>query len=215
MKTLQIAPMLCVLMLVACQRDDPGDTPAPVTATTPVAASTGVAPADASVPPATAPAGAADPADAEETGMATLSGFGDLVLGSSETEARVAWGGELQGLADVQQDCHYLTPKWVKRPADLAFMMEGGKFVRYDVGTDTQTAPGGGRVGMSNEELQALYSGELQSSPHKYVPEGQVLSVGKGAPGDGRLVFEIGADGKVSAWRVGLTPQVDYVEGCS
>lgn len=215
MKTHQIVPLLCVLVLVACQRDDPGDPPAPVTATTPAAASTGVAAADASVPPATVPAGGAGQAASKEAEMATLSGFGDLVLGSSETEARAAWGGELKGLADAQQDCHYLTPKWVKRPADLAFMMEGGQFVRYDVGTDKQLAPGGGRVGMSSEALQALYSGKLQSSPHKYVPEGQVLSVGEGVPGDGKLVFEIGADGKVSAWRVGVTPQVDYVEGCS
>jgi len=32
----------------------------------------------------------------------------------------------------------------------------------------------------------------------------------------GALVnFEINGDGNVTAWRVGKTPQVDYVEGCS
>ncbi|TQC57293.1 lectin, partial [Pantoea dispersa] len=30
----------------------------------------------------------------------------------------------------------------------------------------------------------------------------------------GVLVFETDAAGKVVAWRVGLPPQVDYVEGC-
>jgi hypothetical protein len=32
---------------------------------------------------------------------------------------------------------------------------------------------------------------------------------------DATLVFEIDADGRVTAWRAGLPPQVDYVEGCS
>jgi hypothetical protein len=30
-----------------------------------------------------------------------------------------------------------------------------------------------------------------------------------------KLVFETDAAGKATAWRVGLSPQVDYVEGCS
>ncbi|KRG69578.1 hypothetical protein [Pseudoxanthomonas dokdonensis] len=215
MKTLPFACMLSVLTLVACQRDDPGDPPAPVDASTPAVADAGAATPAQTQTAATATSDKDDPAAAEDAEMATLAGFGDLVLGSSEADARAAWGGELKGPADNPQDCHYLTPAWVKRPADLAFMMEAGKFVRYDVGSDRQVAPGGGRVGMSGDELQALYSGKLQSSPHKYVPEGKVLSIGAGVPGDGKLVFEAGADGKVSAWRVGLAPQVDYVEGCS
>ncbi|HWI23748.1 MAG TPA: lectin, partial [Lysobacter sp.] len=33
--------------------------------------------------------------------------------------------------------------------------------------------------------------------------------------GKGVLVFETDAAGKVTAWRAGVPPQVDYVEGCS
>lgn len=30
-----------------------------------------------------------------------------------------------------------------------------------------------------------------------------------------RLVFEVDAADNVTSWRVGLSPQVEYVEGCS
>ena len=33
--------------------------------------------------------------------------------------------------------------------------------------------------------------------------------------GEGVLVFETDASGRVTEWRAGLPPQVDYVEGCS
>jgi len=94
-------------------------------------------------------------------------------------------------------------------------MMEDGRFVRYDVGTDKETAPGGGKVGMSVEELQKLYGGALKASPHKYTQGGQYLSMDAGDVAPTRLVFEVDAAGKVTSWRVGLSPQVEYVEGCS
>ncbi len=65
---------------------------------------------------------------------------------------------------------------------------------------------------MTEDQLRALYGARLQGSPHKDVEGGKYLSVE--APGGAKLVFETGADGKVSSWRVGLPPQVDYVEGC-
>ena len=147
--------------------------------------------------------------------QASFAGYGDMKLGSSVDEAKAAWGGELNGTPSEGSTCHYLTPKWVKTPSDLAFMAEDGRFVRYDVGTDKEAAPGGGKVGMTVEELQKLYSNALQSSPHKYVEGGQYLSVAASGVAPSKLVFETDAAGKVTAWRVGLTPQVDYVEGCS
>ena len=68
---------------------------------------------------------------------------------------------------------------------------------------------------MDEAELQKLYHGALQSMPHKYVEGGHTLSVAASGVSPARLVFETGADGKATAWRIGLPPQVDYVEGCS
>jgi hypothetical protein len=147
--------------------------------------------------------------------QASFLGYGDMKLGSTVEEAKAAWGGELNGAPGEGTTCHYLTPVWVSRPADFAFMMEEGKFVRYDVGTDKEIAPGGGKVGMTVEELQKIYGGALQSTPHKYVEGGQYLSIDASGVAPTKLVFEVQPDGNVSAWRVGLLPQADYVEGCS
>src|SRR3546814_3430325 len=105
--------------------------------------------------------------------------------------------------------------QWVEIPSDFAFMFENGKFVRYDVGTGREIAPGGGKVGMSVDEIRSLYAGRVEETPHKYVEGGKYLGVEDISGGKGKLVFATDGDGKVTSWRVGVQPQVDYVEGCS
>ena len=199
--------VMAVTLLSACQRD-----PAAAPATEPQTTATATPMAEA---PAPTPAADDTAAPAGPVSQASFLGYGDMKLGSSVEEARAAWGGELNGAPMEGTTCHYLWPKWITRPADFAFMMEDGRFVRYDVGTDKETAPGGGKVGMSVEELQKLYGGALKASPHKYTQGGQYLSMDAGDVAPTRLVVEVDAAGKVTSWRVGLSPQVEYVEGCS
>ena len=206
--SLLLVVALVTTSLVACKPAAPAAGEAPV--------ATAELPAEATsvpAPEATAPA-TAETLPANE-GQAGFAGYGDMKLGSTVDEARTAWGGELNGAPMEGTTCHYLWPKWITRPADFAFMMEDGRFVRYDVGTDKETAPGGGKVGMSVEELQKLYGGALKGAPHKYTQGGQYLSMDAGDVAPTRLVFEVDAAGKVTSWRVGLSPQVEYVEGCS
>ena len=199
--------VMAVTLLSACQRD-----PAAAPATEPQTTATATPMAEA---PAPTPAADDTAAPAGPVSQASFLGYGDMKLGSTIDEARAAWGGELNGAPMEGTTCHYLWPKWITRPADFAFMMEDGRFVRYDVGTDKETAPGGGKVGMSVEELQKLYGGALKGAPHKYTQGGQYLSMDAGDVAPTRLVFEVDAAGKVTSWRVGLSPQVEYVEGCS
>lgn len=199
--------VMAVTLLSACQRD-----PAAAPATEPQTTATATPMAEA---PAPTPAADDTAAPAGPVSQASFLGYGDMKLGGTVDEARAAWGGELNGAPMEGTTCHYLWPKWITRPADFAFMMEDGRFVRYDVGTDKETAPGGGKVGMSVEELQKLYGGALKASPHKYTQGGQYLSMDAGDVAPTRLVFEVDAAGKVTSWRVGLSPQVEYVEGCS
>lgn len=199
--------VMAVTLLSACQRD-----PAAAPATEPQTTATATPMAEA---PAPTPAADDTAAPAGPVSQASFLGYGDMKLGSTVEEARAAWGGELNGAPMEGTTCHYLWPKWITRPADFAFMMEDGRFVRYDVGTDKETAPGGGKVGMSVEELQKLYGGALKGAPHKYMQGGQYLSMDAGDVAPTRLVFEVDAADKVTSWRVGLSPQVEYVEGCS
>ena len=139
-------------------------------------------------------------------GPARFDGYGDLRFGMDEAAARAAWGGVLDG--DAGDGCHYLAPEGAP-----AFMFDGGKFVRYDVRSDDATAPGGGKRGMAADDIGALYPGRVQVQPHKYT-DGRYLRI-EDPDGEGVLVFETDASGRVTAWRAGLQPQVDYVEGCS
>lgn len=200
--------VMVVTLLSACKREE---TALPATAE-PQTTATSTPMAEA---PAPTPAVDDTAAPAGPVTQASFLGYGDMKLGSTVDEARAAWGGELNGAPMEGTTCHYLWPKWITRPADFAFMMEEGKFVRYDVGTDKETAPGGGKVGMGIDELQKLYGGALKASPHKYTQGGQYLAMDAGDVAPTRLVFEADASGKVTSWRVGLSPQVDYVEGCS
>ncbi|MEH6422493.1 hypothetical protein [Pseudomonas sp. CGJS7] len=164
------------------------------------------------VPPATAPV--SNPPPAASDALARFDGYGDMRFGMNEAQAKQAWGGELKGQAASDGGCYYLRPIWVTQPRDFAFMFEAGKLVRLDVGNDKETAPGGGKRGMSAEDIGKLYPGRVETQPHKYVEGAKTLRVTDSGGGSGVLVFETDAAGKVTAWRVGVPPQVDYVEGC-
>ena len=200
--------LAAALSLGACNADrsaTPAAEPA-AAATTPAP----MQPADATGPsPTPAPPEVPPPG----SGLARYDGYGDMRFGMTEDEARKAWGGALDG--EPGEGCHYLNPAWEKAPSYFAFMFEGGRFVRYDVGNDQEIAPGGGRRGMTEAEIDAAYPGRVQKSAHKYVDGGKYLRVEADDGSKGVLVFETDAAGKVGEWHAGLAPQVDYIEGCS
>lgn len=109
--------------------------------------------------------------------------------------------------------CLYLQVPAVGRQA-LSLMVEDGRFVRYDVIGAGVLAPGGGAVGMTRAQLQMLYPDQTTVSPNKYLQGALDLRVSPPSGQAHGLVFVIGADGFVQRWRLGLVPQVDYVEGC-
>lgn len=187
--------LLLALGLTACNREQPAGQ-----------AQTPAAPAVAARPASNALA---------VTGSARIDGYGDMRWGMTADEAKKAWGGELDGKPGADEICYYLTPKWVKTPAEFGFMIESDKLVRYDVGNDKEVAPGGGKRGMSADEIRKLYAGRVRETPHKYVKGGTYLRIKTNDDSGGILLFETDADGKVTSWRVGQAPQVDYVEGCS
>lgn len=157
--------------------------------------------------PAAAASAPVDPLQA-----ASYSGYGDLHFGLSEADFRKNWGDLKGGSAAAGSTCKVLYPIWVKQmPPDIGFMFEDDKFVRYDVRTAREAAPGGGKVGMTAEQIATLYP-SAQKQPQKY----DAAAVDMRVSGDNgaALLFEVDKSGKVSAWRVGLPPQIDYVEGC-
>ncbi|MEJ7746631.1 MAG: lectin [Luteimonas sp.] len=170
------------------------------------------------VPPATTPP-VSDPVEPvapsiADGGDARFDGYGDMRFGMSAEEAKKAWGGELNGAPGAGEVCYFLAPKWATTPGEFAFMIENDKFVRYSTESSKFVAPGGGKVGMTADEIKQLYSGRVEEQPHKYEDGGKYLRI-KDPTGNGVVLFETNAAGKVDEWRVGVPPQVDYVEGCS
>lgn len=216
MRLVPVLPVLAALLLGACegrrQAADPGPGPAaqaPATQTP-----TAQAPTETPRPGPVGPGAAVLPADAPGVG---LQGYAGAHWGDSPEAVRKAWAGVLGDAPPAEPGaCHYLVPQPLGPEGyRIAFMIEGDRLVRIDVRDPAIVAPGGGRQGMAGDEVRALYQGRVEEQPHKYDPDGRVLRVTgpDGAPA--ALVFELGADGRVDAWRVGVPPQVDYVEGCS
>ncbi len=205
MKRYLILAAAVALALSACKQETTVE--APMAAADPAPAT----------PPVTEPVVPAEPAVVvAPASQASFTGYGDMKLGSTLEQAKTAWAGELQESKPAEgSTCHYLMPKWVSKASEFGFMVEEGKFVRYDVGTDKEIAPGGGKVGMVVEQLMLLYDGSLQSAPDKYVEGGKVLTIAAPDGSPAKLVFQVDGVGSVTGWRVGLPPQVDYVEGCS
>ena len=170
------------------------------------------------VPPATASDEALGSlrVDAPAEGTITFAGFGPAAFGANDEAVRQAWGGDLgDGQPSEPGGCYYLIPQPVGTAGyRTAFMVEGDRFARIDVRDASVTAPGGAKVGMTADDVRALYP-KVEAQPHKYDPAGQVLRVADPAGGKGVLVLELDKDGRVDEWRVGVPPQVDYVEGCS
>lgn len=208
MRTSILIPALISIVLAGCGDRTP---PAPVAPESDTSAKT-----DAPAPPAAASAQApgADVGMLPAADTITFAGFGPAAFGTDEEGVRMAWGKELEGAPGEPGGCYVLVPAPRGQPPfRFGFVLEGDKFARIDVRTDAISAPGGGKLGMSADEIVRLYPG-AQTMPHKYVEGARTLRAKDPAGGNAALVFETDAKGIVVAWRIGVPPQIDYVEGC-
>ncbi|MFN2567616.1 MAG: hypothetical protein ABR499_21690 [Gemmatimonadaceae bacterium] len=161
---------------------------------------TGAASGAASTPPAS-------PA----TWTVTETGWGPVRAGMSVADARAALGGELPEPAN--RECDHVRPRGA--PSGVLLMVVGGQLARMEVSDTAVATAAGARVGHTEEQIKALYPGRVQTRPHKYV-DGHYLVVRRGAGADSvyRLVFE--TDGhRVTRFRGGRFPEVEWIEGCS
>ena len=215
----RLAFLLPALVLAACQ---PAAPPVPA-AHSPASTDTALAPPSTVGAPA-APTTAAAPADGivDANGYdpreINFGGFRSARFNDDAAAVQRAWGQRMAPVPAPESPdaCHYLlTQPRAPKGFGLAFMMEGGKFVRVDVDGRDIVAPGGLRVGQSAADVLAAFPAQVSEQPHKYVEDGKVLVVAPADGGEARLVFETDAKGIVTSWRIGLEPQVHYVEGCS
>jgi hypothetical protein len=124
---------------------------------------------------------------------------------------------DLQGMVDnlgTLGECVYASPAANVASGfsrkDLLVMLVDGVVARVDVIGPSVATSAGAHVGDSEARIQELYPA-ARAEPHKYT-DGKYLVVD--AADGRRLVFE--TDGmKVTRYRSGAVPAVDWVEGCS
>lgn len=162
-----------------------------------------------------------------------LEGFGAAKFGSNEESVRMSWGRPLNASKPaVGATCYYLYSDTVsldssnldskpKRHQGIAFMLEDGEFVRYDIDDPKWVAPGSIVVGDTMATVMQAHAGHVENQPHKYIDGAHTLIVtpvqtrSESTPSSARLIFETDANNIVINWRIGVEPQVYYVEGCS
>ncbi len=156
------------------------------------------------------------PMDMNNPDVINFQGFGLAKFGDNEEAVRMSWGQALNASKPVEgSTCLYLNPEVMPgAKRGIGFMFEEAKFVRYDVDDASQIAPGNFKVGDAAADIKTAFAGRIEEAPHKYIAKGFTLTVTPEDKSAARLIFEIGEDGKVTNWRVGVPPQVLYVEGC-
>ncbi|WP_373526889.1 hypothetical protein [Nostoc sp.] len=144
----------------------------------------------------------------------SINGVGSVQVGMTVYQAAKAAGTRLVGDAP-NNSCYYVKPQ--NKPKNLLFMVTEGRISRVDVRQNTQiTTLKGAKIGDTEARIKSLYPGQIQVTPHKYVEGGHYLTfIPKDrADQNYRVVFE--TDGKrVTQFRSGKLPEVEYVEGCS
>jgi len=142
--------------------------------------------------------------------LVSARGIGPVAAGM-----RFATAAPLLGVpasVDTGSDaCAYVRP--AQGPAGVSLMVHGGEVARVQVDSGDVRTTEGARIGDSEARIDSLYHGRVTSSPHKYT-SGHYLTVKPvGAEVPYRLVFE--TDGaRVTRYRAGRLPEVEWVEGC-
>lgn len=161
---------------------------------------------DSQTPGSSGPSSDATPATNATIG---LSGHGGVAFGMDLAQANAALGEPLDAPAT---GCALVAPASAGASPSFQWMVVDGVLVRIDALTDAAIADGGGRIGMTSDELRTRYPDAVDEGPQKYDPEGRVWTVG--AADATHFVFELDASGHVATWRVGRAPEVDWVERC-
>jgi len=140
-------------------------------------------------------------------------GLGQLQVGMTLTEAVNM--GLVNERPDMKPACDFVFPAvGAGIPFGVNVMVVKGKIARIDVDTGTVTTEDGVKIGDTEDRVKSVYGDELQIQPHKYIEGGHYMTVkGDSASAGKAIVFE--TDGKrVTMFRAGRIPEVEWVEGC-
>jgi hypothetical protein len=137
-------------------------------------------------------------------------GIGPLRVGVTLAEVTRALG---EPLSVANEECDHVNP--TKTPEGVLLMVIEDTLVRVQIDSAGIRTVEGAQVGDSESRILELYGAQARIEPHKYTyPDGRYVVVTP--PGDTvhRIIFET-FKGRVTKYRSGRLPAVQYVEGCS
>ncbi|MEO7041140.1 MAG: hypothetical protein ABI035_02660 [Gemmatimonadaceae bacterium] len=160
------------------------------------------------------PVTAADSATARTGLTVTATGYGALRVGMTVKNAATALGSPVPSMAGLDTACAYAS--FDNQPAGMRIMVVRGNVARLEVDSASIATGLGVRVGDPESRVKELYGSRVVVKPHKYDPTGHYLIVNPIPPTDTgyEMVFETDS-GRVTKYRVGRVPEVEWVEGCS
>ena len=137
-------------------------------------------------------------------------GIGPVVAGMSFADAAPLLG--LSPSAAPGGTCAFVRP--ARGPAGVSLMVRGGEIARVQVDSgDVRTTADAG-IGDGEARIDSLYRGQLQVGPHKYTGGHYMVVKPTGARDSRfRIVFETDGE-RVTRYRAGRLPEVEWVEGC-
>jgi hypothetical protein len=165
-----------------------------------------------------------------EQSKVAIDGIGPVRVGMTIAEAEKSAGVQLieKGGRAGSGGCYYVWPK--TGPQDLGFMVFSNRadeqmirtqdrISRVDVFRNSKiTTLSGAKIGDTEARIKALYPGRIRVTPHEYTGHrgGHYLTLmpKDAADKNYRVVFET-LNGRVTQFRSGRVPEVEYVEGCA
>jgi len=114
--------------------------------------------------------------------------------------------------------CSYFNPQGNLK--GVSFMVSQGRIARVDIRDGQVTTIKGAKIGDTEDRIFSLYPSQIKATPHHYVgsppQNGKYLTfVPKDAADKNyRIIFETSKN-RVTSFRSGQLPQVEYIEGCA
>jgi hypothetical protein len=145
----------------------------------------------------------------------SIRGYGPIEAGMTLAEADSAGGRHFDLRSAGNEGCA-IVPFAGDSTHGISVLVENGRIGRVDVLDSMVATNHGARVGDTEARVESLYPGRVTVLPHKYDSDGHYLVVAPQQAGDSgfALVFETHG-GRVTRYRAGRQPAVEYVEGCS
>jgi hypothetical protein len=157
---------------------------------------------------------AVDSARADTAMTVTATGYGPLRIGMTVANAATALKSPIPTTVGLDTACAYV--RIANAPAGMRIMVVRGLVARIEVDSSEVPTGLGVRVGDPEARVREMYGPRLTTQPHKYLANGHYLTVAPVPPTDSnfRLIFETNGQ-RVTTYRAGRLPEVQWLEGCA